>query len=116
MKRNKRRRKRHIDNSGNLSLLPQCGLLGIHRSALYYRPTSGYTMNLELMRLVDVKHLIHPWLGVCRITNWLNRDRGYRVNHKRIERLYGFMHIAGIRPKPNTSKKAHHASHAEQRL
>ena len=36
---------------------------------------------------------------------WLTMDKGYKVNHKRVERLYKLMSISAIGPKPNTSKK-----------
>jgi putative transposase len=39
------------------------------------------------------------------MTAWLRKDKGLRVNKKRIERLYGLMGISAIGPKPNTSKK-----------
>ena len=60
---------------------------------------------VELMRQIDEKHMLHPWLGVPRMVTWLNRDMGYRINKKRIERLYRLMGISATGPKPNTSKK-----------
>ena len=42
----------------------------------------------KAMRLIDEKYLLHPWLGVPRMTTWLRKDKGYRIN-----------------PKPNTSKR-----------
>jgi len=57
------------------------------------------------MRLIDQENLLHPWLGVPRITTWLQKDRGYAINQKRIERLFGLMGLSATGPKPNTSKK-----------
>lgn len=35
------------------SLRQQCGLLGLNRSSLYYRPVAESADNLGLMRLLD---------------------------------------------------------------
>ncbi len=48
--------------------------------------------------------MLHPWLGVPGMTG-SNKDKGYQINHKRIERLYKLMGISVIGPKPNTSKR-----------
>ena len=56
------------------------------------------------MRLIDEKHLLHPWLGVPRMTQWLRKDKGYRIHHKRVARLYNLMGIQAVGPKPHTSK------------
>ncbi|MEM6269466.1 MAG: IS3 family transposase [Bacteroidota bacterium] len=37
------------------------------------------------MRMIDEHHLEHPWLGVPRVTSWLRKDKGIKVNHKRVE-------------------------------
>ncbi len=104
MSQNAVERKQHIDKAGQLSVVKQCELLEVHRSGLYYQPVPETTYNLELMRLIDEKHMLHPWLGVPRMTKWLRLDMGHQVNHKRIERLYGLLGIQALGPKPNTSK------------
>ncbi len=104
MSQNAVERKQHIDKAGQLSIVKQCELLEVHRSGLYYQPVPETTYNLELMRLIDEKHMLHPWLGVPRMTQWLRLDKGYKVNHKRVERLYGLLGIQALGPKPNTSK------------
>lgn len=106
-----RQRRQHVDKASDLSVVRQCELLDIHRSGLYYKPAPESELNLELMRLIDQKHLLHPWLGTRRMTVWLNKDRGFKINHKRIERLYRLMGISAIGPKPNTSKKGKGALH-----
>lgn len=97
-------RRGHIDKAVRLSVVRQCELLSIHRSGLYYKAADETPLNLELMRLIDEKHMLHPWLGVPRMTTWLRKDKNIKVNHKRIERLYRLMGIQAIGPKPNTSK------------
>ncbi len=104
MKQTPQQRRQHVDKAHKLSIVRQCKLLSIHRSGLYYKPVGESDLNLELMRLLDEKHMFHPWLGVPRMTTWLNMDKGYKVNKKRIERLYKLMGISAIGPKPNTSK------------
>lgn len=105
MNQNVQEWRQHVDKaSDQLSVVRQCDLLHIHRSGLYYQPAPESVYNLELMRLIDEKHLLHPWLGVPRMTQWLRKDMGHTVNPKRIERLYRLMGIQAIGPKPNTSK------------
>jgi putative transposase len=57
------------------------------------------------MRKIDEEHLERPWLGVPRITEWIRKDVGIKVNPKRIERLFKLLEIAAIYPKPKTSKR-----------
>ena len=106
MSQNAVQRRQHIDKANELSLVRQCELLEIHRSGLYYQAVPESSLNLELMRIIDEKHMLHPWLGVPRMTQWLRKDKGYEVNHKRIERLYDLLGIQALGPKPNTSKPA----------
>ena len=71
-----------------LSITRQCEALQIHRSGLYYKPVGETDFNLKLMRMIDEQHMLRPWYGVPRMTDWLRLDKGLMVNHKRIERLY----------------------------
>ena len=59
-----------------LSLREQCGLLGLHRSGLYYEPVPESAENLLLMKLLDRQYTRHPEQGVRRMTLHL-RDLGY---------------------------------------
>ena len=63
MKEDAKQRKRHVDKASDLSMVRQCELLEIHRSGLYYAPKGESELNLELMRMVDEEHMLHPWLG-----------------------------------------------------
>jgi putative transposase len=87
-----------------VSVLRQCQLLGIHRSGYYYKPVKEKPLNLELMEHIDKHYTQYPFMGVPSMTQWLNKDMGYRINKKRIERLYKLMGIYGIVPGPHTSK------------
>jgi len=104
MKENSKQRREHVDKATHLSIVRQCELLEIHRSGLYYQCVGESEYNLELMELIDQEHMLHPWLGVPRMTTWLRKDMGHMVNPKRIERLYRLMGIQAVGPKPNTSK------------
>ena len=104
MKENAKQRREHVDKASHLSVVRQCELLEIHRSGLYYKYASESKYNLELMRLIDQEHMLHPWLGVPRMTTWLRKDMGHLINSKRIERLYRLMGIQAVGPKSNTSK------------
>lgn len=106
MKEDAKQRREHVDKAHcQLSIVQQCFLLSIHRSGLYYKPVGETALNLELMRLIDEHFMLRPWLGVPRMTEWLVQDMGYKINHKRIERLYGLMGLQAVGPKPNTSKR-----------
>jgi putative transposase len=71
-----------------LSIVKQCNLLKVHRSGIYYKPKAESALNLELMRLMDEHYTHHCFKGAKRMHTWLTMDKGYKVNHKRIERLY----------------------------
>ncbi|WP_298528879.1 IS3 family transposase [uncultured Christiangramia sp.] len=89
-----------------LSLQRQCKLLQIHRSGLYYKPRGESNLNLELMRLMDEHYTHHPFKGAKRMHTWLSMDKGYKINKKRIERLYSrVMGLRAIMPGKRTSKR-----------
>ena len=93
-----------------LSLVKQCSILGISRSSIYYKPLGESSLNLQLMKRIDTQFLKHPYMGVARMTSYLNHDLGYRVNEKRVRRLYKLMNLKTIFPPPRTTIKGvgHH--------
>jgi len=89
-----------------LSMQAQCSLLGIHRSGLYYKPVGESELNLELMRLIDEHYLEHPYKGSPQMWQWLRYDKGYQINHKRVERLYyDVMCLRSLLPGKHTTKR-----------
>jgi len=73
-----------------LSLRRQCELLGVKRGRIYHKPKAETELNCELMRVMD-KHLQeHPTEGVQSMVYNL-AEKGYRVNPKRIRRLFKVM-------------------------
>lgn len=111
MNQDRRERQRHVGKATGLRIVRQFELLEVSRSNFYYKPCGETDLNLELMRQIDEEYLLHPWLGVLRMTTWLQRDKGFKINHKRIERLYRVMGLSATGPKPNTSKKGKGALH-----
>ena len=98
--------KRQLIDSVN-TIIPisvQCRLLELSRSSYYYRPQPESELNLHLMDLIDRQYTKRPFYGARQMTKYLRRQ-GYRVNHKRIERLMRNMGIMAIYPKPYTSVK-----------
>jgi len=96
----------HLD----MSIIRQCELLDIHRSGYYYQPKCESALNLELMRLMDEHFLVHPYKGAPQMYKWLKYDKGFEVNHKRIDRLYyDVMGLRSLQPGRHTTKrtKAH---------
>ena len=88
-----------------LSTTHQCKLLGIHRSGIYYRSRGESELNLELMRLMDEHYLHHPFKGSRRMWKWL-KSKGYKVNCKRIDRLYyKVMGLRSVMPGKHTSRR-----------
>ena len=65
----------------------QCALLGISRSAYYYRAAEIDPFDLELMKQIDEQYTQTPFYGVLRMTAQLRRG-GHGVNPKRV-RLKG---------------------------
>ena len=88
-----------------LSLTKQCELLSISRSSVYYQPKGECALNEILMKHIDHYFLEHPYYGVERMTEYLNKDLGYRVNEKRIRRLYKIMNLKTIYARPITTKR-----------
>ncbi len=96
-------------NHREIPIVRQCELLGINRSTYYYQPAGETALNLELMQIIDEQYTKTPFYGVPRMTHVL-RQRGYRIGHKRIERLMRKMGIQAVFPKKNLSRpnQGHH--------
>jgi putative transposase len=94
-----------IEQPNALSLSRQCQLLGLSRTALYYRPVAVSDYELELMALIDRQYLRTPFYGSRRMTAWL-QTQGHLVNRKRVQRLMGLMGLEAIYQRPHTSRPA----------
>ncbi len=104
MKTTIEQRKAIVDKANTkLSVKKQCNLLTIHRSGFYYKKKEEAALNHELMFEIDKEYTRHPFRGVPSMTEYLRRDLGYAINHKRIARLYKQMDIFALVPGPHTS-------------
>ena len=68
-----------------LSMVKQCGLLGLARSSYYDQPAPMSEENERLMRLLDAHYTRPPFYGTRKMTAWLNLQ-GYPVERKRVRR------------------------------
>lgn len=91
-----------------ISIVRQCRLIGLTKSAYYYRPHGESAFNLALMRLIDAQYTRTPYYGTPKMTAWLGR-MGYKVNPKRVRRLMRLMGLMAVYPKPwlSTPDKEH---------
>lgn len=69
-----------------LSIVKQCAILSLHRSAYYYEPIAESAENLSIMLWLDKQYFDTPFYGVLRLTTEL-QSLGYAVNGKRVRRL-----------------------------
>ena len=97
-------KRRLVEPHPQISLVRQCKLLSLSRSAYYYQPATESDYNLELMRRMDAQYMRTPYYGVRMMYGYLRRRLGYQVNLKRVRRLYRKMGLEAITPKPNLSK------------
>lgn len=97
--------KTHIGKAEKISVKKQCELLQISRSGHYYQKVPESDLNLKLIEMIDREFMEHPWKGVPRMVQWLNKGRGLSVNKKRVKRLYRVMGISASAPGPGTIKK-----------
>ena len=83
----RRRRLAMVDRGHpGLSVVKQCRLLQLSRSAVYYRPTPTNPLDLDLMARMDRQYLKTPYYGSRRMTACL-RTQEHQVNRKRVRRL-----------------------------
>jgi putative transposase len=87
---------------GELTILRQCQLVGISRSACYGSAKGENALNLSLMRLIDAQFLETPWYGSRQMAQHLRRQ-GYAVGRKRVRRLMAKMGLAAIYQRPKTT-------------
>ena len=92
-----------IEKDNELSIRHQCKLLGLHRSGLYYTPSTESAENLEIMRFLDEQYMKTPFYGYRKLKVWLE-TLGYSVGKKRLKRLMKLVRWETIYRRRNTSK------------
>ncbi len=90
-------------NNKKINITRQCELLGLSKSAYYYKPIGESLENLLYMRLLDEQYLKTPFYGVARMHAFLH-NLGHKVNIKRVRRLLRTMGIEAVYSKPKLSK------------
>ena len=85
-----------------LSMSHQCRLLGLSRSALYYRPAGHSAATLALMRRIDELYLRYPFYGSRQMARHLARE-GVSVGRHRVRRLMRLLGLEAIYRKPRTT-------------
>jgi putative transposase len=85
-----------------LSIVRQCALLEVNRASFYYRPLPETEDDVSLMNEIQDIWEKYPFYGYRRITVTLKRS-GFKINHKRVQRLMGKMGLQALYPKPRTS-------------
>ena len=99
-------RKAMLTTRHRLPVTRQCQLLAVSRSSAYARAQPVSAADLTFMRVLDEVYLTWPFYGSRRLCDVL-RQRGHRVNRKRVQRLMRQMGLRAIYPKPRTSHPGH---------
>ena len=92
-------------NHPSSSIVRQGTLLGVSRTALYYRSKGISADDLFLMRKIYRQYLETPLYGSRRPRAWLGRQ-GMVVSRKRVQRLMRTMRLRSIYRGPRTSRPA----------
>ena len=98
-------RKQMIDNLvKSISISRQCHLLGISRSAYYYKSTKSDEIDIQTKRLIDEIYIKHPFKGSRRIMDDL-RAKVVDIGRYKVRRLMRDMGIHAIYPKKKITTK-----------
>lgn len=87
-----------------VSVRRQCELLGITRSAYYYRSVGVSQEDLGCMRVLDEVFTKHPYFGSRRLRDELDA-RGHPLGRDHVRRLMRHMGLEAIYPKKRLSVK-----------
>ena len=94
-----------IERDGPVPITRQAELLGLSRSAVYYKPVRLSAEELALMAAIDALHLEHPFAGRRMLTSLL-RASGHVVGHTHVRTLMKRMGVEALYRKPRTSTPA----------
>lgn len=89
-----------ISPKNSLSIRCQCTLLGLSRSTTYY--ISKPPDETEWINLIADVHGKRPAYGYRKVTVCL-KNKGYKINEKKVKRLMKEMGLRSLLPKPQTS-------------
>jgi len=87
----------------DLSIVRQCRLVRLSRSAFYYAPVGFDEETLAMTAAIDKVFTKHPFFGSRQIAAYLRRD-GICVGRHRVRRLMRLMGLEAIYKRPRTSR------------
>ena len=90
------------DNS-TISISRQCEILGVARSTFYYKPVEKDDSDIKIMDIIDEIYTQYPFYGRRRITAYLCKVKGMKINIKKVDRLMNLMGLQAVYPKKNLS-------------
>jgi len=89
----------------SLSIKRQCELIGLNRSAYYYKPIKRLNeADYKIMNRIDEIYTEHPYYGARRMA-YVLKSEGIDIGRKKVGRYYQIMGIEAIYPKMNLSKR-----------
>jgi len=87
----------------NLSIVRQCKMLRLSRSAFYYTPVGLDEETLAVMKAIDRAFTKYPFFGSRQIRAYLRRE-GIVVGRHRVRRLMRLMGLEAVYKRPRTSQ------------
>lgn len=93
-----------VETGHKLSLNKQLKLLGISKTAHYYKPVEKFSSkeDKKLLDTIDKIHTKFPYYGTRRVSKLLKR-LGFNVGRKLIKTAFEFMGIKALYPKAKTT-------------
>jgi putative transposase len=80
----------------------QCEILGLSRTAVYYKPKGESHESLRIMKKIDKEHLEHPAKGFVGMTDFL-LENDFKVGLRRVRRLMRLLGIQAVYRKRSLS-------------
>jgi len=86
------------------SLNKRLKLLGISKTAYYYKPIEKFSSarEIEILNMIDMIYTKYPYYGTRRVCKLLER-LGFKAGRKFVKRAFEFMGIKALYPKVKTS-------------
>ncbi len=84
-----------ISPESKVSIQKQCKILGLSRTAHYYKAKGESEENGKIMRMIDEEHMRHPAKGVTGMTDHL-LENDVKVGLRRVRRLMRLMGIEAV--------------------
>ena len=91
-----------ISPESKVSIQKQGRILGLSRTAHYYKPKGESEENLQIMKKIDKEHIEHPAKGVVGMTDFL-LENNIKVGLRRVRRLMRLMGIQAVYRKRSLS-------------